>query len=112
MWYRHEEEFWNCDQNFTFANQQTAYGKEKKLEWMYSNIYVYGASNLLSDTHTQRICFLVLMGETNYHNDFHSLTSLQLSYLSRSMSNPRPLHDCTLWQVFQSNFSKGYSEIS
>lgn len=30
MWYRHEEEFWNCDQNFTFADHQTAYGKEKK----------------------------------------------------------------------------------
>lgn len=52
MWYRHEEEFWNCDQNFTFAYQQTAYGKEKQLEWMYSDIYVHGASNLFSDTQT------------------------------------------------------------
>lgn len=51
MWYRHEEEFWNCDQNFTFANHQPAYGKEKKLEWMYSDIYyVHGAYNPLSDT--------------------------------------------------------------
>lgn len=53
MWYRHEEDFWNCDQNFTFANHQTAYGKKKKkLEWMYSDIHVHGASNLLTDTQT------------------------------------------------------------
>lgn len=51
-------------------------------------------------THKQHVWFLVMVGETSYCNDFHSLSSFLLNYLSRSMSSQTPLHDCTLWQFF------------